>query len=136
MSPPRVGMIGVDWRSMSRETLEALKAVLVAHSEGLRVTKDGPLGYELYIAGPVEFQGRKFPNMFFAALKEGKNDTALHFMPIYSHPKRFDDLPPRLRKKMTGKSCFHFKTADHELLEAIDAMIARGRNIYTDAATT
>jgi hypothetical protein len=121
---------------MSNETLTALKAVLVAHSEGLRVTKDGPSGYELYTAGPIEFQGRKFPDMFFAALKEGKNDTALHFMPIYSHPTRFADLPPRLRKKMTGKSCFHFKTADPELLEAIAVMLARGREIYAGAATT
>ena len=51
-------------------------------------------------------------------------------MPIYSHPHRFDDLPANLRNKMTGKSCFHFKTADPEMLEAVAAMLERGREIY------
>jgi len=115
---------------MSKETLEALRDVLIAHSEGLRVTKNGDAGYELYTAGPVEFAGRKFDSMFFAAVKEGKNDTALHFMPIYSHPKRFEDLPPRLRKKMTGKSCFHIKTADPDLMSAVAEMLKRGRQLY------
>jgi hypothetical protein len=116
---------------VSKETLEALKAVLVANSGGMRVTKDSEIGYELTTAHPVETFGRKFPDgIFFAAVKEGKNDTALHFMPIYSHPQRFEDLPPKLRKKLTGKSCFHFKTADPELLEAVGAMLERGREIY------
>jgi hypothetical protein len=121
---------------MSKETLAALKGVLVAHSDGLRVTKDGESGYELYTTWPIELGGRKLPNVFFAAVKEGKTDTALHFMPIYSHPQRFADLPPKLRKKMTGKSCFHIKTADPELLDAIGAMLARGREIYAGATTT
>lgn len=116
---------------MSKETYEALKAVLVAHSKGLRVTKDGTMGYQLHTAGPVARAGRKLPNIFFAWVREGKNDTALHFFPIYSHPQLFDDLPPKLRKKMTGKSCFQIKTADPELLEAIGAMLERGREIYT-----
>ena len=30
---------------MSRETFEALKAVLVAQSDGMQVTEDGPNGY-------------------------------------------------------------------------------------------
>jgi len=122
--------------AVSKETFEALKAVLVANSKGLRVTRDGAAGYELYTAGPVEFAGRKFPNVFFVAVREGKNDTALHFFPIYSHPKQFADLPVTLRKKMTGKSCFHFKTVDTELLDAVAAMLARGREIYSDAAKT
>lgn len=121
---------------MSTETFAALKAVLVAHSSGLRVTKDGTAGYELYTAGPIELAGRKLPNVFFAAVKEGKNDTALHFMPIYSHPRRFDDLPSRLKKKMTGKSCFHINTADPELLDAVSAMLERGREIYLAGGTT
>jgi hypothetical protein len=121
---------------MSRETFEALKSVLVAHSKGLRVTKDGATGYQLHTAGPVEYAGRKLPNIFFAWVKEGKNDTALHFFPIYSHPRLFDDLPPTLRKRMTGKSCFHFKATDPELLEAIGAMLERGRQIYTGAWKT
>jgi hypothetical protein len=118
---------------MSKEAFEALKAVLVAHSSGLRVTKDAAMHYQLHTAGPVEFEGRKLPNIYFAWLKEGKNDTALHFFPIYSHPERFDDLPPKLRKKLTGKACFHFKTADPEMLEAVAAMLDRGREIYTGA---
>lgn len=118
---------------MSKEAFDALKSVLVAQSKGLRVTKDDALGYQLHTAGPVELAGRKLPNIYFAWVKEGKNDTALHFFPIYSHPERFADLPPALRKKMTGKACFHFKTTDPEMLEAITAMVERGREIYTRA---
>ena len=121
---------------MSKETFEALKSVLVAQSKGMQVSQDGPRGYTLNIAGPIELAGRQLPDLFFAAVKEGKNDTALYFFPIYSHPQRFADLPAPLRKKMTGKSCFHFKTADAELLDAVAAMLARGREIYSDPAKT
>lgn len=113
----------------------ALKTVLVAHSKGLRVTKDSATHYQLHTAGPVEFEGRKLPNIYFAWLKEGKNDTALHFFPIYSHPHNFEDLPPKLRKRLTGKACFHFKATDQEMLEAIAAMLERGRKIYAGAGS-
>ena len=121
---------------VSKETFEALKSVLVAQSSGMKVTQDGPSGYSLHVNGPIELAGRNLPDLFFAAVKEGKNDTALHFFPIYSHPKLFADLPATLRKKMTGKSCFHFKTTDPDLLEAVAAMLARGREIYSDPART
>jgi hypothetical protein len=121
---------------MSMETFEALRSVLVAQSNGMQVTQDGPSGYALHTRGPIELAGRNLPNVFFAAVKEGKNDTALHFFPIYSHPQRFEDLPATLRKKLTGKSCFHIKTADAELLDAVAAMLARGREIYSDPAKT
>jgi hypothetical protein len=120
---------------MSKESFAALKVVLVAHSEGLRVTKDAATHFQLHTAGPVEFEGRKLPNSYFAWLKEGKNDTALHFFPIYSHPQRFEDLPPKLRKKLTGKACFHFKAIDPEMLGAIAAMLERGREIYGGAGS-
>ena len=121
---------------MSKETFEALRSVLVAQSDGMQVTQDGPSGYALDIAGPIELAGRNLPNLFFGAVKEGKHDTALHFFPIYSHPQRFADLPATLRNKMTGKSCFHFKATDAELLDAVAAMLARGRAIYSDPAKT
>ena len=121
---------------MSRESFDALKAVLIAQSDGMRVTEDGPRGYALHTGGPVELAGRNLPNAFFAAVKEGKNDTALHFFPIYSHPQRFADLPAALSKKMTGESCFHIKVADPELLDAVAAMVTRGREIYSDLAKT
>lgn len=120
---------------MSKETFEALRAVLAAQSDGMQVA-DGPGGYSLHTGVPIELAGRILPNAFFAAIKEGKNDTALHFFPIYTHPKRFADLPAPLRKKLTGKSCFHIKTADPELLDAIAAMLALGREIYSDPAKT
>jgi hypothetical protein len=113
---------------MSKETFEALKALLVAHSEGLRITRDGALGPGSIVVGPKS-SARPWRD-FFAAVREGKSDTALHFMPIYSHPDSFEDLPPSLRKKLTGKSCFHFKTVDAETLDAVGAMLDRGRELY------
>jgi hypothetical protein len=113
---------------MSKETFEALKTVLVAHSKGLRVTRDGALGPGSIVAGPKSSE-RPWRD-FFAAVREGKNYTALHFMPIYSHPSKFEDLPGDLRKKLTGKACFHFKTVDPETIEMVGAMLDRGRDIY------
>jgi len=121
---------------MSKETFDALKAVLVAQSDGMKVTEDGPVVFALDIVGPIELAGRSMPSLFFAAVKEGKKDTALHFFPIYSHPQRFADLPASLRGKMTGKSCFHFKTIGLEMLDAVGSMLARGREIYSDPAST
>ena len=45
-------------------------------------------------------------------------------------------MPSRLKRKMTGKSCFHIKTADPELLDAVSTMLERGRAIYLAESTT
>jgi hypothetical protein len=113
---------------MSNETFEALETVLLGHSRGLRVTRDGALGPGSVVVGPKD-NARPWRD-FFAAVRPGTKYTAFHFMPIYSHPHRFEDLPPRLRKKMTGKSCFHITTTNPELLDSIAAMLKRGREIY------
>jgi hypothetical protein len=103
--------------------------VLAEHSAGLRVTSDTPKMYEL-TAHEVELLGQKRQGVYFASVLEAKNDTAFYFFPIYTHPDRFEDLSPRLRKKMTGKSCFHVSKADPKLLQEIADMLERGREIY------
>lgn len=101
----------------------------MAHSAGLRVTSDTPKMYEL-TAHEVELLGQKRQGVFFASVIEAEKDTAFYFFPIYTHPDRFEDISAPLRKKMTGKSCFHITKADPELLQEVAGMLERGREIY------
>ncbi len=41
-------------------------------------------------------------------------------------PDLLKDLPPELKKRMQGKSCFNFKTIDEEQLRGLRELTKRG----------
>jgi hypothetical protein len=71
----------------------------------------------------VEIAGRKFPAVYFASLIEQQEFVGLYYTPIYMDPKMSKDISPRLLKTLKGKSCFHIKAFDDELLNAVKAAL-------------
>jgi hypothetical protein len=56
--------------------------------------------------------------LFFGAVVVMKNYVNYHLMPIYVFPELLENVTPKLKKRMQGKSCFNFKTiSEIELLE-------------------
>ena len=79
-------------------------------------------------------QGRqKVDGHYFAGLIPKAKDLRLYFFPIYTHPQKFPELSPELRKTLKGKSCFHLKNLSDESIEELKSMIAIGYGAYKEA---
>lgn len=68
--------------------------------------------------------------LFFAAVQIKKNYVSFHLMPVYVEPILLLDVSPELKKRMQGKSCFNFKTMDHELMTQLSSLIELGFRSY------
>ena len=51
-------------------------------------------------------------------------------MPVYSDTEVKDFFKPELLRRLKGKSCFHIKKLDAELLSQIDAALQTGYALY------
>ncbi len=90
--------------------------------------------YDLWSNKNVVIEGKKRNEVFFASVLIQKGHVGFHFMPVYEQqqpdPKlQFD---PGLLKLLKGKSCFHIKKLDAELLSKIEDALAEGFRIYKE----
>lgn len=61
-----------------------------------------------------------------------KSYGSVHVMPAYVHPELLETLSEELRRRMRGKSCFNFRTADPALLAELGELIDRGAARFAD----
>ncbi|HEX5823134.1 MAG TPA: hypothetical protein VFY18_01625 [Candidatus Limnocylindrales bacterium] len=99
---------------------DRLRAILVAHADGLATTKDGPGGMTLELPG---LEGK--PWGYVAATRVGKRYVSYYLMPVYASPELAATMTPELRRRMQGKSCFNFATIDETLLAELDELTAK-----------
>jgi len=114
-----------------KEIFKTLKPVFQKHTSKLVVKKDSPGYYELWTGKPVELAGRKFDELFFASIAIKKNFVGFYYFPIYTNPEIKKDLPPGLLKLLSGKSCFHVKKLDDNLLKDIESALEFGYRFYS-----
>lgn len=75
-------------------------------------------------------QGKqKVDGYYFGSVVLKPKDVRLYFFPIYTHVDHFK-LSDNLNKMLKGKSCFHLKNVDQDLLNEIDEMIQKGVKLY------
>lgn len=94
-----------------------LRTILQTHAEGLLVTADAPGRYCLEgNVGPATLRawGGKIrrPQIPVAWVEIQKSGVSYHLMGIYENKALQRTLSKQLKTRMTGKSCFNFKTAD------------------------
>lgn len=70
--------------------------------------------------------------MFFAGLMLKKGQVGFYFMPIYTHPDKFKDVPAELKKCLKGKSCFHIKKPDAVLDRQLKDILKKGYEVYKE----
>lgn len=68
--------------------------------------------------------------MFFASLVVQSNYVGFYFMPVYTHPEMKKLIKPELMKLLKGKSCFHLKKTNNELLQQIKDTLKSGFEMY------
>ena len=92
--------------------------------------KEGTNGHITFSGTKERMQGKqKVDGYYFGSLVQKPKDVRLYFFPIYTHPDQFK-LSEDLQKFLKGKSCFHVKKLNEELLSEIEAMINTGIELY------
>ncbi|MBN4061752.1 MAG: hypothetical protein COA57_05240 [Flavobacteriales bacterium] len=115
------------------EIFNALKKELSAFSPLLEVTKDLESNYELYGTKSVTVGKKTVDKMYFASAIIQKNFVGFYFFPIYTHRQEFNDTPQELQKCLKGKSCFHIKKNDEQLIQQIRDILKKGKEVYQKA---
>lgn len=105
---------------------ERLRSILATCTPKLVVVHDRPDKYYLDTAHIMK-NGQP---MFFGAVQLMKGHVGFYLMPIYVHPPLLEGISPELRKRMKGKSCFHFKSVDEKLLAELAELTAAGMAYY------
>ena len=106
-----------------RELLQAYQAPLVSK-------RDDASHYDLWSVKDLVIEGRKRKEVFFAGLIIQKNYVGFYFMPVYVVTQIKDIFAPELLKLLKGKSCFHIKKLDAQLLEQIEKALRAGFELY------
>ncbi|MFN3389679.1 MAG: hypothetical protein ACK40O_12185, partial [Allosphingosinicella sp.] len=105
----------------------ALRERMVRAARGMDVAQDAAAN--LVLKTPWIEPGKKEP-AWFGAVQLRKNYVSYHLMPVYALPALLEAVPPALRKRMQGKSCFNFKTVEPELFDALERLTARCAEAY------
>ncbi|OSZ82495.1 hypothetical protein CAP35_04285 [Chitinophagaceae bacterium IBVUCB1] len=110
---------------------DAVKKEVAAYEKGtIKARMDAEGKYDLWNEKPVEAFGRKYPAMFFASAMVKSDYVGFYFMPVYSNEEIKDVFHPDLLKCLKGKSCFHIKTTDKELMKHIKTALKAGYAQY------
>lgn len=114
------------------EIREKLKSILTSYDQSLRVRVDKEANFE--VCGTIEaMQGKKkVDGMYFASLVPKPKDIRWYFFPSYTHADRFENLSSEMQKMKKGKSCFHIKQLNDELISEIEEMVATGVTAYQE----
>jgi hypothetical protein len=102
---------------------ETLRRLLLAHADGLIVTRDEPEA--VVVRTPhVDAKGERG---WFGTVTIKKSYVAVHLPPLYDHPSLASDLSPALTRRRQGKTCFNFKRVEPELFAELDRLAAATR---------
>ena len=76
--------------------------------------------------------GRPRNEVYFAGLIVQKGYVGFYYMPVYSDPERKALFKPELLKLLKGKSCFHVRKLDDEVIGQIDEAVQAGHDLYRE----
>ncbi|MFP4471248.1 MAG: hypothetical protein ACLFPE_11215 [Bacteroidales bacterium] len=115
----------------TKQIMQKLRELLLEQVPPLKVRKDDETGFE--VAGTKEaMQGKKkVDGFYFASLEPKPKDVRMYFFPVYTDPGAFI-ISDKLQKMLKGKSCFHIKDLDEDLVFEIRGMMARGVAVYLE----
>jgi len=98
-----------------------LRKVMAAYEKLLTCTGDNENSYELYT---THIMKNKKP-LFFGGVKINKNFVSYHLMGLYVFPEMVEQIDPKLRALLKGKSCFNVKRLDEHLLDQLERITQR-----------
>lgn len=114
------------------EIFQAIRPLMARYVPPLEPRTDVEGRYELWSAGPVAAADGKDKDVFFAGLIIQSSYVGFYFMPLAADEDRSTVFEPELLALLKGKSCFHVKRLDDEVLGQISAALDRGREIWAE----
>lgn len=112
------------------EIYDTLKLVLNKYAICFNDIREGNGNINLWNQGKLIIDGRVRQEIFFAGLVIQKDYVGFYFMPVYIEPKNKEFTPENLQKSLKGKSCFHIKKLDNDLIQTIDRLLSKGVEMY------
>ncbi|WP_226637653.1 hypothetical protein [Brevundimonas poindexterae] len=102
---------------------EALRALMLHHSDGLDVRRDQPGDLVVRTRQP----DAKGQPGWFGTVTARKSYVAFHLPPLYDHPALAEALSDELERRRQGKTCFNFKALEPAVLDELAALTERVR---------
>jgi hypothetical protein len=115
-----------------KAVFEAIKPLLQTYQPPLVPKTDTAAYFDLWSLKPVVIEGRRKKEVFFAGLIIQKDYVGFYFMPIYADTDLKAVFKPELLRLLKGKSCFHVKKLDDELLRQIESALKVGYELYQE----
>lgn len=112
------------------DIFNAIKKVMMPYSPpyNVRINIEGK--YDLWSEKDIEAFGRKYDSMMLAAIIIQSGYVGFYFLPIYENPSLKDKFSPAFVKLLKGKSCFHVKELNDEILSEIKKALQVGHDAY------
>lgn len=108
-----------------------IKKLLMPYDKGTMKLLGGSGGQVVLISKkPVEILGRKRDELCFASALVQKGYVGFYYMPVYGDPGVKKLIKPELLRCLKGKSCFHIKKYDKEILGQIKEALHIGYAIW------
>jgi hypothetical protein len=89
----------------------------------------------LQLVTPWDNPARPGERMWFGGVRRGKAYVSYHLMPVYTHADLAAKIPPALKKRMQGKSCFNFKAEDLAQFDQLEALTRDAAAVYATPFT-
>jgi len=99
---------------------DALMALMIRAAPDMAVERSESGGVRLL----ASWDNPRTPGqrMWFGGVRTMKAYVSYHLMPVYSHAALAATIPPALKRRMQGKSCFNFKVLDPALFDQLEAL--------------
>jgi len=107
-----------------------LKPLLQKYSPPLISKIDVQGNYDLWSSKSIVIDGRKYKEIYFAALVIRKQYVGFYFMPVYTESEIKHVFGEELLNILRGKSCFHIKKLDDTLVDQIRSALKIGFDYY------
>lgn len=114
------------------EVFQKLKEILKKYEPPFSHKIDTDAGYDLWSFRAVEMFGRKYPEVYFGGIVLRGKYISLYNMAIYMNKKLTENLSPALKKKLSGKSCFHLTELNDSMISEIEGLFENSYQYYKD----
>ena len=110
------------------DVFDRLKKILRPYQRRLRVLEDTDTSYSL-ASKTLVHRGKP---LYFGGVAKRKNYVSYYLMAVYGSRQLQESISPALKRRMQGKSCFNFTTADDALFKELATLTRASAQLYTD----
>ncbi len=113
-----------------KEICASIKKLLKMYEPQFVAKNEFETRYELWTNKPVVIAGRKHDEIYFAGMIVQSSYVGFYYMPVYINTALKKEIGSDLLKALKGKSCFHIKTDDPNMMKQIKQALELGYKCY------